>query len=90
MEDVQIQIPVAEITERLGHNAPAVYWSFTYWFCRQLKHRPRPMDWYETPSIYVSNADEVNKSAFYRSMTYTLLATNSWIDVALQVLERIG
>ena len=89
IQDVQIAIPEERLKDALGVEKLPKKWQNTYWFCRQLKHQPQLKDWYEANSMYVSNAEEVNKSAFYRLWTYSFKATHSWIDTALQVLQRI-
>ena len=89
LEDVQIQIPVKEISTEMGYMTPSAHWEHTFWFCRRRRHALHLGDQYEIPSMYVSNADEVNKSAFYRLQTYTFNNTHAWLDVAIQVLQRI-
>ena len=79
MEDVQKQIPIETIKTAEGVTTLRRYWGRAFCFVAGRR----------MPSMHVSNADEVNTSAFHRQQTYQFAYSRSRIDVALHVLNYV-
>ena len=88
-EDTQIEIPRETICATLGVASLPKNWDHIHWFCRCRKEQPRLPDDMRVPSIYVNNADEINKSEIRRIQMFCFEQTHSWVDVALQVLHHV-
>ena len=88
--DVQVEIPLTNIQATLQERPLPRHWSTTCWFCRVFEEKPGLQAGMEIPSMYVSNADEINRVELRRMQMYTFENTHYWVDVAVQVLHYIG
>ena len=63
VEDPRLHIPAGAIRAAEGTKTLLSHWSRTYWVCPGLAGRPNLVGCSDVPSIHVSSADGVNKSA---------------------------
>ena len=89
-ENITIKVPVQEILKLPTNTTTERVWNNTSWSSARYPANRTDEGIKNICSMYVNYSKEMRTSMFHKEGTYQFEGTESWIDVALQILKYIN